>query len=151
MGQRGPIGAWNIAALDRIVPQSAYLALGVHACELIDREPVPFVERLVQQLRRPVVPAGKAHCGTMQLMVRAVGRHEAKLLQSMAQLVRGQAGSYDRAVQVGVEFPDPGATRRFRAPHQGRRNTADNNRLRCQGRECACAHACRQRFTSRPG
>jgi hypothetical protein len=33
---------------------------------------VAFIERLVQQLGRLVVPSGKAHSGAMQLMVRVI-------------------------------------------------------------------------------
>jgi hypothetical protein len=65
--------------------------------------------RVVQQLGGAVMASGDRDGGAVQVMVAAVRRRQAELLQHLPQLPGGQAGADDRAMQVAVELPDLGA------------------------------------------
>ena len=112
MGQSGPIRAGNVAAPHGIVPLRTDSVLGGGLGELIDCDAMAFVERLVQQLGCLVVTPGEANRGTVQVVVGALWRRNPELLQDLTQFGRGEAGSDDGAMQIGVEFPNLRATRR---------------------------------------
>lgn len=112
MRQSGPVGPGYLAASDGATPERPDGLFGIRPGKLVDRDAMAVVERLVQQLSRLVVPSGEGHRGAVQFVIGVLRRREPKLLQELAQFSRGQARAQDGAMQVGVEFPDPGATRR---------------------------------------
>ena len=146
MRQRRPIGAWDIAAPHGIPPQGADAVGGVGLGELIDGKVVALVQRLVQQFARSIVAAGQGDGGAVQFVVGAVPRRQLQLLHNLPQIAGGQAGADDRAMQVGVEFPELGAARRprrrrgFVACQQHRRQRIDRDGSRRQQRLRAASH-----------
>ncbi len=147
--QGGPIGAGDVAAPHGIAPCRTNCVLRVRLGELIDRQPMAFVECLVQQLGCLVMMAGDAHGDTVQFVVRAIRRCDTKLLQDLPDISGGQAGADDGAVQIGIEVPDLGTVcrtgdgcRRFVSPHQDGGCVHKDERLRRQDWMCAGAHAC---------
>ena len=106
----GPISAGDIATPHGIAPCNTNFVLRVRFGELVDRQPMALIERLVQQLGRLVMMAGDAHCGAVQFVVRAIRRCDAKLFQDLPHIASGQAGTNDGAVQIGIEVPDLGTT-----------------------------------------
>ena len=114
MGERRPIAARNIALLDGLTPQGAYLVDRLGPLEAADDEAMALVERLVQQFAPSIAQIGQQHALAVQVMVgRAVGGH-AGLGQDLAQLAGRQAGADDRAVEMVGEFPDLRSTRNAR-------------------------------------
>lgn len=111
MRESGPIGTGYLAASDGVAPQRTHAVFAACLGELVDRETMSFVKRLVQQLGSPVVPSGEAYRGTVQFVISVLRRRKPKLLQKLTQLSRGQARADDGAMQIGVEFPDFCATR----------------------------------------
>jgi hypothetical protein len=111
MRESGPIGTGYLAASDGVAPQRTHAVFAACLGELIDRETMSFVKRLVQQFGSPVVPSGEAYRGTVQFVIGVLRRRKPKLLQKLTQLSRGQARADDGAMQTGVEFPDFRATR----------------------------------------
>ena len=106
MRQRRPVGARNLATPHRVAPEATHAVLGVSPGELADRQLVPVIQRLVQQLRGIVVACRQRHRGAVQIVIGAARRCQPELLQDLAQFSGRQAGADDRAMQVDVEFPD---------------------------------------------
>jgi hypothetical protein len=59
--QRRPAGAGNFTTLHCLLPKSAHLLCGFCLCELVDRDSVPAIECLMEQLRPPLTLAGKQY------------------------------------------------------------------------------------------
>jgi hypothetical protein len=112
MGERGPVGAGYFATPYRLAPKGPELLFGLRPGELIDRQAVTFIQRLVEQLGWLIVVSGKTDCSSVEIMVRAFGSHDADFLQNAPQVRRGKTRPDNRTVQVGVEFPEPGAALR---------------------------------------
>jgi hypothetical protein len=93
--------------LHRVAPQRAQRLGRAGLVELPDRRQVALVERLVEELRGTVVPAGEAYTVAMQLVIGGALGRELGLAQNLAQLARREAGPDDRAVQMRRELPDP--------------------------------------------
>jgi hypothetical protein len=72
--QRCPISAGNIAALHCLLPRRAHLLRSFRLVEPIDRDAVPAIERLVQQLCTVVALAGDHHPARVQIVLRGGGR-----------------------------------------------------------------------------
>ena len=107
VGQHGPVGAGDLAALHRHLPQRTNFVWAPGAGELVDRDAVAAVERLVQQLGALVVLAGEHHAARMQIVLAGGGGfRQTELDDDLPQLGIRQAGADDRAMQVAVEFPD---------------------------------------------
>ena len=53
------------AASDGVAPQRTHAVFAACLGELVDRETMSFVKRLVQQLGSLVVPSGEAYRGTV--------------------------------------------------------------------------------------
>ena len=79
MGERCPIGSRDLAAPNSVPPKRTDSLLATGLRELIDREAVALIERLVQQLGRLVMASGETDRGTVQVMVGAVRVREPEL------------------------------------------------------------------------
>ena len=69
MRQDRPVGTRDFGALHGAVPECAEFFGGARLVELVDGRPMPAIERLLQQLGRPVPLAGQQHRPAMQLVV----------------------------------------------------------------------------------
>ncbi len=86
--ERGPISAGYLAASHRFAPLRPDSILAVRLGELVDRDTVAVVQRLVEQLGRLVVAAGETDGGAVQFVVGAAGRDKTQLSQNLPQLAR---------------------------------------------------------------
>ena len=90
-----------------LLPSRAHLRRSFRPVETADRDAVPAIERLVEQLRAVVALTGDHHPARVQIVLRGGCRFLAsKLDQDMAQLGRRQAGPDDRTVQVSGKAPN---------------------------------------------
>ena len=156
MTQRRPIGAGNVAALDRVVPQCAERRFVLRLGELLDRAFVAAVERLLDQLGAALRPRREGDALLVQIVVaRGLGTGDAELDHQAAQLRARQAGADDRAVHAvdacprsryGASRP-AGRTRRCRSrPLCAPSSVSRRGRREPQGvRSRRCSTACRVR------
>ena len=115
MAQRRPIGAGNVAALDRVVPQRAERRFVLRLGELLDRTLVTAVERLLDQLGAALRPRREGDALLVQVVIAGgLGTGDAELDHQPAQLRARQAGADDRAVHAVMHVPDRGAALRDR-------------------------------------
>ena len=106
MGQRRPVGAGDVAAFRRLLPQMANVAGAAGAFELADRQTMTAIEGLVQQLGALLVFTGDQHGAGMDIVLAGLERLlAADLDQHAAQFAGRQAGADDRAMQIGAKFP----------------------------------------------
>ena len=106
MAQQRPIGAGDIAAAHRFVPQprSVSSSLALAYCLIAAVAPV---ERLLQQLRPGVAAAGQHDADDVKLVVvRSLYPLHAQPREHLPQFGVRQAGPDDRAVQGLRELPD---------------------------------------------
>jgi hypothetical protein len=105
-GQSRPVGARNLAALYRFLPEGAHFTSTFGPSELIDRDAMTPVERLVQQLGALMMLAGEQHPAHVQIVLVGGCRFlEAEFYENLTQFGGRQARADDRAMQVGIELP----------------------------------------------
>jgi hypothetical protein len=108
MCQHRPIGARNVAALHRVVPECRDRGSVLRLGALIERHLVTAIERLLKMLGARPGTADQLDPKLMDTVI--VGRLrtiDIEPQQDRAQLCRGQASADDGTVQAMMEIPDP--------------------------------------------
>src|SRR5262245_6001880 len=107
MSEQGPIGAGDVASLDRLIPQHPQLARRGGLGEAPDHGAMLVVQGLVQNFRRIVALAGGLDGPNMELVIGSGGRLTIAEFDAEApQLAGGQAGADHRAMKPGRDIPD---------------------------------------------
>ena len=137
VAQHRPIGAGDVAALQRLLPQRPHLRRIPSLGEALDRGLVPLVEQLVQQLAGDLLLPRGPHRPAVQRVLGGGARiRVVQLGEELPQVAGRQAGADHRAMQVGRQLPDPVAAlgREGGVRRLDRQQARDGDRWRRQPR-----------------
>src|SRR5262245_34475607 len=105
--QEGPIGPWNITAVQCLLPQEANSFAVLGLMEALDRSLVAPVERFMQEPPGDIVVSSSFDGFFMNSKIReSLKLMPLELGDNLVQLCRAQTGTKNRAIQMGSKLPE---------------------------------------------